>query len=135
MLPQPYTARFRGEDQNISSDVWVGSRRIEATFDTGDAGYLLVTAKGIAALPNLSGNGRAGVVVGYNGTAKVTHANLTGLRIGNVTLPPTDAIVLPSDNSPYDVNIGNRTLDRFVVTFDYQRKVVTLSSHRSCTSR
>lgn len=126
------TVRFRRGDENIASDVWIGGHRMTATFDTGDAGYLVVTSKGAEALPVLSSGGRTGTVVGYNGAAKVTHSTISGLRIGSIAFQPTEAVVLKSDDSPYDLNVGNRLLERFIVTFDYKRDLVVLSPKRPC---
>ena len=128
------TARFRSGNENVSNDAWVGSKRLDVTFDTGDAGYLFLTRKGIAALPAVVVRGGESVVVGYNGAEKARHALVTGLRIGGIRLPPTDAVLLAADESPYHLNIGNRTLERFVVTFDYQHDLVKLSPARTCHS-
>jgi len=135
---EPFTARFdAASGVTHSSDVWVGSQRVIATFDTGDNGYSFVTAKGIADL-HLETTARSGAVLeirGYNGAAQVTKGTLHALRIGRILIGSVATSFEPSaSDHQTDVNIGNRVLEQFVATFDYQRGLLTLSPARPRSS-
>ena len=126
-----YTAHFSrsASGDNVSDDVWVGPHRVSATFDTGDGGFSFVTGKGIRdlGLAGAARTGKSSTVRGYNGIATTTSGTLHDLRIGSVRIGSAATKFLPSDNDEVDVNIGNRTLEHFVATFNYRRGVLTLS--------
>ncbi len=130
-----YAARFTSTDGiNVSNDMWVGSKRITATFDTGDAGSSVVSRRGIASL-GLQAAAAAGVQStgrGYLGTAHYTKGYLEAARVGHVSLGRIDTVFMASSTAPYDVNIGNRVLSRYVATFDYQRGLLTLAPPTVC---
>jgi hypothetical protein len=130
-----YAARLTSVDGiNVSNDVWVGSKRITATFDTGNSGSSVVSRRGIASL-GLQTAATAGVQSsgrGYLGMTRFTKGHLEDVRIGHVSLGTIDTNFMASSNDPYDVNIGNRVLSRFVATFDYQRGLLTLAPPSSC---
>jgi predicted aspartyl protease len=136
----PFTARFRyGPDaaesgDNVSDDVWIGSRRATATFDTGNAGFMLVTGKGIVdlRLDAAARSGAASAARGYNGVASATQGTVHGVRIGSIRIGSVATKFIASSQDPFDVNIGNRTFERFVATFDYQRGLLTLQPPRPC---
>lgn len=131
----PFTSRFRetDEDENIVATIAVNGRRASATFDTGNGGPLIVTAKGIAEL-NLSAqasSGAAAVGYGYNGGARANAGHLSDVRVGTVDLGPQAARYVRSADDPVDINIGNESMQNFTVVFDYQRHFVTLVPARS----
>ena len=126
----PITARFRESDgdENIVENIVVNGRRASATFDTGNGGPLIVTAKGIAEL-NLTaqaGIGRATVGYGYNGGARANAGHLADVRVGAVDIGSQPARYIPSSDDPVDINIGNQSMQGFIAVFDYQRHYVTL---------
>ncbi len=131
-----YTARFTSTDGgvNVSNDMWVGNKRITATFDTGDSGSSVVSRRGIASL-GLQAEAAAGAqstARGYLGAANFTRGYLDDARVGHVPLGRIDTIFMASSAGPYDVNVGNRVLSRYVVTFDYQRGLLTLAPPAAC---
>lgn len=133
---EPFTVRFRTSEStdNVADDLRVGFRRASATFDTGNAGYSFVTRKGIADLDlsQQAKHGQIAVARGYGGIARETKGVLRSVRIGPLAIGSIPTNFLPSSGDPFDLNIGNRTLDRFIVTFDYQRGLLTLEPPRSC---
>jgi predicted aspartyl protease len=135
-LLEPFTARFQLDDtgNDVSSDVWVNGRRVRATFDTGDAANGFVTARGIATL-HLESAARGATATtgqGYNGAAQFASGRLDDVRIGSVRVGSTAIRFLASDREHVDINIGNQILDRFIVTFDYARGLLTLTTPNAC---
>ncbi len=128
---EPFTAPFAldSHDQLLVRNVFVGAKRVVATIDTGDAGYGNVTARGIEVLgaTRAAARGSRQRVRGYNGTASVTTGTLSGVHIGTLSLPPFAIRYNATDTAAYDVNLGNRLFERFAVTFDYQRGLLTIS--------
>jgi hypothetical protein len=141
----PFAARFDGDgvganssgDQNISNDVWIGSHRVLATFDTGDSGASFVSIKGIAdlKLQAAARSGRASVTQGFGGNAPATAGTLKHVRIGQKQLGMVTTSFFPTTSAPFDINIGNETWEHFIAVFDYQRGLLTLIAPRSCTGR
>ncbi|MGH7682992.1 MAG: hypothetical protein ACREMT_01500, partial [Vulcanimicrobiaceae bacterium] len=61
---------------------------------------------------------------------------LYGLRIGTTPVPYASARFSPTSRDPFDFNVGNGVLDRFVATFDYAGGTLTLDPpHRCATLR
>ncbi|MDP9110035.1 MAG: retroviral-like aspartic protease family protein [Candidatus Eremiobacteraeota bacterium] len=123
----PITASFHGDDENIIDKVMVNGHRATATFDTGNAGAVLVTARGIAdlGLAAASKNGTHSLGYGYNGSASSSTGRLSDVRVGAIDFGPTAAKFMASVPGPYDINIGNRVMERYRVVFDYVRTLVT----------
>jgi hypothetical protein len=135
-LHAPFTARFREDSSGwiVTDGVWVDSRHASAAIDTGDAGFPIVTGTGIVAL-HLQTEARAGkaiISVGYGGRHRETLGTLHDVRLGSESLGTLTARYLPEAKDPFDINIGNRPLQHFVVTFDYVRRLLTLNPPRSC---
>ena len=111
-------------------DVSVGGRPTSATIDTGNGGFLAVSYDGVRALglAGLAARSKAATAHGYNGATPVRDASLPDLQIGQSRFGrlPAKLFVLASrdDVGPY-LNIGNRVLDRYVVTFDFRDYSVT----------
>lgn len=141
----PFTARFDGDgvganvsgDQNISRDVWIGSRRVVATFDTGDSGASFVPIKGITdlQLQAAARSGRASLTHGFGGAAPATAGLLYDVRIGRVALGTVPTRYFPTTSEPFDVNIGNETLEHFIAVFDYQHGLLTMIPPASCSGQ
>lgn len=121
------TARFHGEHENIVDVALVNGHHATATLDTGNAGAIFVTARGIANL-NLAAaekRGRTSTGYGYNGAAAETLGQLDDVRVGSIDFGKSSATFIPSADSPYDINIGNRSMEHYRVIFDYGRNLVT----------
>ena len=127
----PFTARFTEIRSGwiVTDDVWANGRRITATIDTGNSGTPVVTARGIATLA-LQAAARAGKQTGsfsYGGRHSETEGTLHDVRIGPISVGTTKARFLPSSKESFDVNLGNRALQRYAVTFDYVRGLLTIA--------
>jgi hypothetical protein len=95
---------------------------------------LFVTATGIARL-GLQAAAKAGRHVtglGYRGTTHETEGRLDKVRIGQVQLGTLGTKFNPSSSARFDLIVGNRVLDRFVATFDYQRGLLALTPRTAC---
>ena len=133
----PATARFHEVNSGyiVSPDVRAGKKQLKAMFDTGNSGTIVVTREGIRDL-HLQAAARTGKPtksVSYGGAILETLGTLSDVRIGTVALGKVPVRFLPSEPDPFDVNIGNRTWERFVATFDYARGRLTLSPSRACS--
>jgi predicted aspartyl protease len=127
----PFTARFTELPSGwiVTNDVWINGRRIKATIDTGNSGTPVVTARGITTL-RLQAAARAGKRTGsfsYGGRHSETEGVLHDIRIGPIRLGTSKARFLASSKESFDVNIGNRALQRYTVTFDYVRGLLTIA--------
>ena len=124
-----------GADGNASDDLYVGSQRVTATFDTGDSGSSYVPRAGIErlGLQTAAHAGRQSSGRGYRGITQVTEGELKDVRIGKTPIGTVSTRFNQSSTAGFDVNIGNRVLERFIATFDYQRGLLTLESPRICS--
>jgi hypothetical protein len=136
-LLEPFTARLTEVAGGwiVTDDVWIGSQRVSATIDTGDSGAPIVTGRGIAALhlQQAARQGKTVSSVSYGGRHRETLGVLHDVRLGSTPLGTLQARFLPSADNPFDVNIGNQPLQRFIATFDYVRGLLTLSPARACS--
>ncbi|MDQ6930150.1 MAG: retroviral-like aspartic protease family protein [Candidatus Eremiobacteraeota bacterium] len=130
----PITASFHGDDENVVDNARVNGRRATATFDTGNGGPILVTGKGIADLDLAAAakRGRQGVGYGYNGGAKNSAGRLNDVRVGAIDFGTSTATFMSSAQGSYDINIGNRAMQRYRVVFDYVRHLITFLAPASC---
>ena len=127
----PFAARFTEIPSGwiVTGDARADGRRITATIDTGNSGTPVVTARGIARL-RLQAAARAGKRTGsfsYGGRHSETEGVLHDIRIGPIRLGTSKARFLASSKESFDVNIGNRSLQRYAVTFDYVRGLLTIA--------
>lgn len=130
---RPCTMRFHVDARgNNVSDVWVGTHRATASFDTGDNGFITVGTKGIAdlGLQRAAAAGKSKKTFGYRGAANETTGILSGIRFGRLRVPPLPTHFAPSDTDLEDLNVGNRAMEKFDVTFDYQRDQITFAPAR-----
>ncbi len=101
-------------------DAWANQKRISAAIDTGNSGTPVVTKRGIAEL----------------GLQRQAHAETQGLlselRIGETRFGATAVRFLSSSVDAFDINIGNRTLEKYVVTLDYLRGRLTIAKAHPC---
>lgn len=129
---QPFTAPFTltSGDEIVVRDAHASGRRVAATIDTGDGAFGNVTAQGIRSLgaEGAARKGKRGRVSGYNGSEAVTSGMLPAVRLGKRAFPSFPVVYDPGNRAPYDLNLGNRLFERYVVTFDYQRWLLTIAA-------
>lgn len=127
---EPLTARFHGDGDDLVDTATVNGRRATATFDTGDGGTAFITARGIKrlGLGDAARRGRVKTGYSYVGAARETAGRLDDVRVGNVDFGALPVFFTPTAQNPFDINIGNRTLEHHVVVFDYVRDLLTFVS-------
>ncbi len=135
-LSEPVTARFRwnADGGNTIDDASVGATRVRATFDSGDGGFSILTANGILAL-NLKAaaeSGQATIANGFRGQETGSLGVIDDVRMGSVSLGTLQTEFLPNQHSPFELNIGNRALEHYLVTMDYRKGTLTLSEPPAC---
>jgi predicted aspartyl protease len=116
------------------ADAWANGKRISAAIDTGNSGTPVVTKRGIAKL-GLQRQAQAGTATqsrSFGGSHTETNGSLSELRIGDTQFGATAVRFLPSSNDAFDINIGNRTLEKDVVTLDYLRGRLTIAKAHPC---
>jgi predicted aspartyl protease len=100
-------------------DAWANEKRISAAIDTGNSGTPVVTKRGIAKL-------------GLQASRSEMQGSLSELRIGETKFGAPAVRFLPSSDDAFDINIGNRTLEKYVVTLDYLRGRLTIAKAHPC---
>jgi predicted aspartyl protease len=101
-------------------DAWANGKRISAAIDTGNSGTPVVTKRGIAKL-GLQQRATTGA-----------QGSLSELRIGETRFGTPAVRFLSSSDDAFDINIGNRTLEKSVVTLDYLRGRLTIAKAHPC---
>ncbi len=116
------------------NDVWANGKRISAAIDTGNSGTPVVTKRGIAKL-SLQRQATSGAIThsgSFGGSHAETQGSLSELRIGEMKFDSPAVRFLPSSADAFDINIGNRTLEKYVVTLDYLRGRLTIAKGHKC---
>jgi predicted aspartyl protease len=116
--------RFRYEDDVELEGVRVNDKPVRAILDTGSNGSLKITPEAVARL-GLESQAKAGTEskgTGYRGTYASREGHVERLDLGSVRVEKPEATFwLPKtghDGNPWDVNIGNVVLEKFLVTLD-----------------
>lgn len=123
----------------ITDSLWVNGRRLSGVFDTGNVGQFLVTPRAVDHL-GLADSVRhmRAVTSGYftadSARAGVAHlGRLRQVRLGSIVADTTHAVFGAAGDGPMDqplsvwgVVVGNRFLEKFLVTFDFVGNRVTL---------
>lgn len=132
------TAKFRWSSSggNLIDDVWVGSQRVLATFDSGNGTAAVITGNGIKDLhlEDAARSGTAATATGFRGQVPAAMGKVENVRLGSVMLGSLKAKFVPSMADQFEVNIGNPALARYVVTMDYKHGLLTLSDPAPCAS-
>jgi predicted aspartyl protease len=115
-------------------DAWANQKRISATIDTGNSGTPVVTKRGIAKL-GLQQQAKGGVTThsqSFGGSHAETQGALSELRVGEIEFGAPAVRFLPTSDDVFDINIGNRMLEKYVVTLDYLRGRLTIAKAHPC---
>ena len=116
----------------ITKSVFVNGVQIKASFDTGFDGGFYATAR-LASKLGLQSI-RSGAITlsgatGVNGITRTVTKSIGEVTVGtiHVSNPPVTYPISDSGNPEWDIHIGNGFLKDYVVTFDFEHKVVVLS--------
>jgi predicted aspartyl protease len=115
-------------------DAWANGKRVSAAIDTGNSGTPVVTKRGIAklGLQRQAQTGAATQSRSFGGSHAETQGALSELRIGDAKFGAPVVRFLSSSDDAFDINIGNRTLEKYVVTLDYLRGRLTIAKGHRC---
>jgi predicted aspartyl protease len=126
------TVSFRYRDDILANGVSVNGKRMTANFDTGSNGGFQLTPAAVVQLDLETEVGKAQISksVGFNGMTEHREGKIKNVTIGGISVDgPTVVFYGPGtghDKEAWGIRIGNAFLKDFVVTIDYQRKVITL---------
>ena len=122
-----------GEDGNlVVDDVTVNGKKIKATLDTGMDGSFALTPAAIRelGLSATASKGEATVSSGYRGAAQSTKGTVDRITFGSVEAKSPAVVFFGKgtgqDKNPWGLNIGNQFLRDYIVTIDYQKKLIAL---------
>jgi aspartyl protease len=116
----------------VIQGVVVNGKRITATIDTGSDGTfkLAPAAVDYLGLAEASSKGKSESSVGYKGTAQNTTGKLDEISIGSIGVNAPEVVFLGKgtgrDHKPWGLSIGNAFLKDYIVTIDYQEKLIAL---------
>ena len=130
------TLPFKHDDGEVRfGGMRVDGMPVTANLDTGSDGFFSLTPEAIrrlglegkvAASPGTHGGS-------YNGRYQSKAGRLPTIQIGSIKLSrPHVVFWLPGtghDGNHWDVNVGNRFLQNYVVTVDYRRGLLDLRKH------
>jgi hypothetical protein len=123
---------FRYHDDILIDEVLVNGKKMVANFDTGSNANFQLTPAAVLDL-ELEGEVRKAQVsksVGFNGEAENREGKIKNITVGGISIDEPTVIFFGKgtgrDKQAWGINIGNAFLKDFVVTIDYQRKVITL---------
>jgi predicted aspartyl protease len=123
---------FHEDEDVILDDVWIDGQKIPGDLDTGSNGTLKLTPETVRklGLEAAASGGVSGKATGYRGTYSTREGKVRSLRIGSITATDLPATFWPPgtghDGKPWGVNIGNRFLERYVVTLDYKSHTLVI---------
>ena len=120
------------DDDVVLKGVSVNGRNIKAALDTGSDGSFKLTPAAVddLGLTAIASKGEVDVSVGYKGEAQNTQGTVDRITVGSIELKSPAVVFFGRgtgrDKRPWGLNIGNEFLRDYVVTLDYQKKLVAL---------
>jgi predicted aspartyl protease len=125
--------RLGKEDAPLLDGVTIKGRSLTALLDTGSSGMLLlptIVARRMG-LHREIGRAKSSHAAGYGGKFSLRQGKIDRVQIGSLVIADPEAAFDDSPDEPgreYDVNLGNRLMKQFVVTFDYRKKRVSFAT-------
>jgi predicted aspartyl protease len=126
------TLSFRYADNVLIQDVTVNGKKIVANLDTGSNGSFQLTPAAVSYLGIAAEVSRAqpSTSVGYNNVAENSQGKVDNVTVGGISVDSPVVLFFGKgtgrDKKPWGLNIGNEFLKDFVVTIDYQKKLITI---------
>ncbi len=123
---------FRHTDEVHFSGVRVNGQPVAANLDTGSSSEFQLTPKAIRRLGLTQAAARAKPTpgAGFNGAFTSRTGTLAVIQVGPIRVAaPSVVFWQPGtgrDDEPWDVNVGNRFWQNYIVTIDYQQDIITL---------
>lgn len=131
---KPTQLTFSYRDDVLANGVSVNGKPIIANVDTGDNGSFQLTPAAVAklGLQTQVANAKISRSVGFNGATENREATVKNITIGGISIDQPSVIFYGKgtgrDDEAWGIRIGNAFLKNFIVTIDYQNKLITLES-------
>ena len=122
---------FRYDDNVLIDGVLVNGKKVTGNLDTGSDGTFKLTPAAVSYLGLADEVSKAEVStsVGYNGVAENREGKLRNVTIGGISVDAPTVIFFGKgtgrDKKVWGINVGNAFLKDFVVTIDYQSRLIT----------
>jgi predicted aspartyl protease len=123
---------FRYDDNILIDEVSVNGKKMTGNLDTGSDGTFKLTPAAVSylGLGDEASKAPVSASVGYNGVAENRVGNLRNVTIGGISVDAPTVIFFGKgtgrDKKIWGINVGNGFLKDFVVTIDYQRRLISL---------
>lgn len=123
---------FRYDDNVLIDGVSVNGKKLTGNLDTGSDGTFQLTPAAVSylGLDDEVSKAQVSASVGYNGVAENRKGNLRNVTIGGISVDAPAVIFFGKgtgrDKKVWGINIGNAFLKDFVMTIDYQNRLITL---------
>ena len=125
---------FNYRDDVLAHGVSVNGKPIIANIDTGDNGSFQLTPAAVVelGLQKQVANAKVSRSVGFNGATQNREATVKNITVGGVSVDQPSVIFYGRgtgrDDEAWGIRIGNAFLKNFIVTIDYQNKLITLEN-------
>lgn len=135
------TLPFHNEDCVQINGVTINGRHVRANIDTGSNSAFAIAPRAIQDLGLTEQAHRTGLASGasFNGVFQSRVGTVDQITVGTIRVPhPKVTFWTPGtghDNTTWGINIGNVFLQHYVVTFDYERKLITLDKPQNRGNR
>ena len=122
---------FRYVDNVLIDQVTVNGKKMTANLDTGSDGTFSLTPAAVSDLGLSDEVSKAPVSpsVGFNGVSENREGNLRSVTIGGISVDAPAVIFFGKgagrDKKIWGINVGNAFLKDFIVTIDYQGRLIT----------
>jgi predicted aspartyl protease len=126
------TLPFTYRDDILVDGILVNGKKVTATFDTGSNSTFQIAPGAITrlGLEKEAREAQASHSVGFNGTAENRKGKVKNITIGGISIDGPTVVFFNNgagyDDAAWGLRIGNAFLKEFVMTVDYQKKIITL---------
>ena len=123
---------FQYHDDILVEGVSVNGKRMIANLDTGSNGSFQLTPAAVVELGLEQEVSKAQVSksVGFNGSTENREGKIKNITIGGISIDEPNVVFYGKetgrDDEAWGIRIGNAFLKDYVVTIDYQSKIITL---------
>jgi len=122
---------FRYKDNVLIDQVMVNGKKMTANLDTGSDGSFSLTPAAVSdlGLGDEVSKAKVSRSVGFNGISANREGNLRNVTIGGISVDGPTVVFFGKgagrDKKIWGINVGNAFLKDFVVTVDYEERLVT----------
>ena len=124
--------RFWYDENVLVDEVTVNGKKVIGNLDTGSDGTFKITPAAVLSLGLEDQYNKASpsLSVGFNGVSQNRDGQVGNVAVGGISIDGPAVIFFSKgmghDKRAWGINIGNAFLKDYVVTIDYQAKLITL---------